>query len=74
MVNKRNKIIYKCVITLILLMITVASIAPFIYLAVTAFVSDMSLVFKNGIALKNHFVYYYFGIAFCDGGVWCANV
>lgn len=52
MVNKRNKIIYKCVITLILLMITVASIAPFIYLAVTSFVSDMSLVFKNGIALK----------------------
>lgn len=52
MVNKRNKIIYKCVITLILLMITVASLAPFIYLAVTSFVSDMSLVFKNGIALK----------------------
>lgn len=53
MVNKRNKIIYKCVITLILLMITVASIAPFIYLAVTSFVSDMSLVFKRNSIKDN---------------------
>lgn len=52
MTNRGRKILYRCVVVFFLLLVTVASLTPFVYLAVTSLVSDMSQVFKNGIALK----------------------
>lgn len=52
MKNKERKILFKFVSTFFLLLVTVISLAPFIYLMKTSLVSDMSQVFKNGIALK----------------------
>jgi len=37
---------------IILFLMASASLAPFVYLVVTSFVTDMSQVFKNGLALK----------------------
>lgn len=52
MISKRQRLLYKVCIFLLLLLVAGVALTPFIYLAVTSFVTDMSLVFKNGIALK----------------------
>ena len=52
MINRRKRITYQIIVTLILLMFAAVALTPFVYLIKTSFVSDMSLVFKNGIALK----------------------
>ncbi len=52
MKNKSRKILFKFVSVFFLLLVTVVSLTPFVYLLATSFVSDMSQVFKNGIALK----------------------
>ncbi|WP_276353750.1 carbohydrate ABC transporter permease [Cohnella caldifontis] len=43
---------YRIGISIVLLLLAAASLGPFIYLLVISFVTDMSQVFKNGIALK----------------------
>ncbi|QHQ61912.1 ABC transporter permease subunit [Anaerocolumna sedimenticola] len=52
MINKKKKSTYQFCIFIILLIMAVVSLTPFFYLLVTSFVTDMSQVFKNGIALK----------------------
>jgi arabinosaccharide transport system permease protein len=42
---------YKIVISIILLLVSVLSLAPFVYLCIASFVNDMSHVFENGINL-----------------------
>ena len=51
MKRKKNKLYQTCVL-LFLFLVAVICLAPFVYLVTTSFVTDMSLVFKNGIALK----------------------
>lgn len=50
--KKRRERIYKIIVVIFLLLVAFVSLTPFIYLLVTSLVGDMSLVFKNGIALK----------------------
>ena len=50
--KKRRERIYKITVVIFLLLVAIISLTPFIYLLVTSLVGDMSLVFKNGIALK----------------------
>ena len=50
--KKRRERIYKIAVVIFLLLVALISLTPFIYLLVTSLVGDMSLVFKNGIALK----------------------
>lgn len=52
MISKKQRLLYKGSMFLVLFLIAAAALTPFIYLAVTSLVTDMSLVFKNGIALK----------------------
>lgn len=52
MIGKRKKTIFKAVTVLLLLLAAAIALIPFLYLLVTSFVTDMSQVFKNGIALK----------------------
>lgn len=51
MKRTKNRMYQVCVVFFLLIM-AVICLAPFVYLVVTSFVTDMSLVFKNGIALK----------------------
>lgn len=52
MTGKRQLYAYRIGIAIVLLLLAAASLAPFVYLLVTSFVTDMSQVFKNGIAMK----------------------
>ncbi len=52
MISKRKRMLNKIVVVIILLAFAACALTPFVYLIRTSFVSDMSLVFKNGIALK----------------------
>lgn len=52
MTGKRQQFAYRIGIAIVLLLLAAASLAPFVYLLVTSFVTDMSQVFKNGIALR----------------------
>lgn len=47
-----HNILYHAATTIVLSCLAICSLAPFVYLLITSFVQDMSLVFKNGIALK----------------------
>jgi len=51
---KKNKsaLIFRFAVTILLTCVSLLALGPFIYLLITSFVDDMSLVFKNGIALK----------------------
>lgn len=51
-VKRKNAKVYQACVALLLLVVAVICLAPFVYLVTTSFVTDMSLVFKNGIALK----------------------
>ncbi len=50
--SQKKTMIYRLCVVVLLLLVAVVSLAPFLYLLVTSFVSDMSQVFKNGIALR----------------------
>lgn len=52
MMNIRARNTYRVSVFIVLFLLAAASLAPFVYLLVTSFVTDMSQVFKNGIALK----------------------
>lgn len=52
MKNTWKKLLYRCFALAFLLLMAIVSLTPFVYLVSTSFVSDMSLVFKNGISLK----------------------
>lgn len=52
MIDKKKKQLYQIFVTFMLCIIAAISLIPFIYLIITSCVNDMSLVFKNGIALK----------------------
>jgi arabinosaccharide transport system permease protein len=52
MIGVRHKTVFQISALVILLLLAVASLGPFVYLLVVSFVTDMSQVFKNGIALK----------------------
>jgi arabinosaccharide transport system permease protein len=52
MKKEQSAYLFRFTATSFLLFISLLSLGPFIYLIVTSLVSDMSLVFKNGIALK----------------------
>ncbi len=52
MISLRKKYAYQVSVFILLLVLAAASLGPFIYLLVTSFVTDMSQVFKNGVALK----------------------
>ena len=52
MVNKKRKLLFQIFSVLFLLMVAIVAVTPFIYLLITSFITDMSLLFKNGIALK----------------------
>jgi arabinosaccharide transport system permease protein len=52
MTGVRHKTAYQISALFILLLLAVATLGPFVYLLVVSFVTDMSQVFKNGIALK----------------------
>lgn len=49
---KKRHIAYRVSVVLLLLIFAAVSLIPFVYLLVTSFVDDMSLVFRHGIALK----------------------
>ena len=51
MVNKKRKLLFQIFSVLFLLMVAIVAVTPFIYLLITSFITDMSLLFKNGIAL-----------------------
>ncbi len=50
--KRKKNMIYQCCVVVLLFLVVVICLAPFVYLVITSFVTDMSLVFKNGIALK----------------------
>ena len=52
MIDKKKKTIISDICNFMLCIIAAISLIPFIYLIITSCVNDMSLVFKNGIALK----------------------
>lgn len=52
MVNKKRKLLFQIFSVLFLVMVAIVAVTPFIYLLITSFITDMSLLFKNGIALK----------------------
>jgi arabinosaccharide transport system permease protein len=52
MTKRGRECLYQTAVFPLLICVSVVSLSPFIYLLVTSFVEDMSLVFKNGIALK----------------------
>ena len=52
MINKKKRIAYQISAFIILLIMMAITLVPFFYLLVTSFISDMSQVFKNGIALR----------------------
>lgn len=52
MIDKKKKQLYQIFVTFMLCIIAAIPLIPFIYLIITSCVNDMSLVFKNGIALK----------------------
>jgi len=52
MISKRRKSVYQINVLIVLSILAAASLGPFIYLLVTSFVTDMSQVFKNGVALQ----------------------
>jgi arabinosaccharide transport system permease protein len=52
MKTKSAENLYRALTLPFLLCVAAASLAPFVYLLITSFVTDMSQVFKNGIALK----------------------
>mgnify|MGYP000909541213 CR=1 FL=1 len=52
MMDIRARNTYRVSVFIVLFLLAAASLAPFVYLLVTSFVTDMSQVFKNGIALK----------------------
>lgn len=50
--KRKKNMIYQCCVVVLLFLVVVICLVPFVYLVITSFVTDMSLVFKNGIALK----------------------
>ena len=52
MTTARRNLRYRVITTVILCAFAICSLTPFAYLIVTSLVKDMSLVFKNGIALQ----------------------
>ncbi|TLS52778.1 carbohydrate ABC transporter permease [Paenibacillus antri] len=52
MTGTRTRKAYQISVFLLLFLLAAISLGPFIYLLVTSFVTDMSQVFKNGVALK----------------------
>lgn len=52
MTGARQKYAYQIGISIFLLILATVSLGPFVYLLITSFVTDMSQVFKNGIALQ----------------------
>lgn len=52
MISKKRRRIYQVSVFILLVLIAVVALTPFLYLIVTSMVTDMSQVFKNGIALK----------------------
>jgi len=52
MKKRKSILIFRFAVTILLVCVSLLALGPFIYLLITSFVEDMSLVFKNGIALK----------------------
>ena len=52
MSTARRNLRYRVITAVILCVFALCSLTPFAYLIVTSLVKDMSLVFKNGIALQ----------------------
>ncbi|MDR1765330.1 MAG: carbohydrate ABC transporter permease [Lachnospiraceae bacterium] len=48
----KRKLLFRAASAVILACVALVSLTPFVYLLTTSLVSDMSLVFKNGIALE----------------------
>ena len=52
MTAKKKKRLYQIFVVFLLLIAAAAALIPFLYLLITSCINDMSLLFKNGIALK----------------------
>ena len=52
MTGKKKRRLYQIFVTFLLCIAAAVALTPFLYLLITSCVNDMSLVFKNGIALK----------------------